>query len=211
MFHPVLSRFASSVNKGLLLSLLFLSGCAQLSQVEQKPSGFYDLHQDRTTLLSNIQQWQIKGQIAFIQPDKRERASIFWQRQEDSQSVNLTTYLGINVLSLSTEQGQHELEVDGKTYHTQQLDRLIWQLTGLTFPSDALPYWIKAIPYSDQDSVELSEEDRLPSSITSHYNNQIWTIHYQAYKDFQGVQLPTAILVKQQGMTIKLAIRQWTI
>ena len=193
----------------MLILSTFLSGCAQLGS-GGKPQ-HYDPHLDRTALLSTIDNWQIKGQIAFIQPSKREKASIFWQHDETRQSLNLTTYLGINVMSLESVNGVHQLTIDGKDYQTRNLDQLIWQLTGLTFPSDALTYWIKAIPYSESDEITLSAENQLPARITSYYNNQQWRVQFSRYQEFQGVQLPTSILIKQQGLTIKLAIRQWQI
>lgn len=193
----------------MLVTSAFLSGCAQLGGVG-KPQ-HYDPNLDRTELLSTINNWQIKGQIAFIQPSKREKASIFWQHDESSQSLNLTTYLGINVMSLESVNGIHQLTIDGKDYQTRNLDQLIWQLTGLTFPSDALTYWVKAVPYSESDEINLSAENQLPATITSYYNNQQWHVQYSRYQEFQGVQLPTSILIKQQGLTIKLAIRQWQI
>ena len=192
---------------GLVL-LLFVSSCAQLPKLGTNQ---YDTSVERNELLSQIQHWQIKGQIAFIQQSKREKASIFWQKESEHQSLNLTTYLGINVLSLETENGIHQLTIDGKDYQTRNLDQLIWQLTGLTFPSDALSFWIKALPYHEDDLIELSADSQLPKTITSFYNNQRWQIQYRKYQSFQGVAMPTDILVKQQGLTIKLAIRQWTI
>ncbi len=205
---------ARTMNSQLLMGLimcltLMLGGCAQLGSFGKQQN--YDPSSDRTELLSSINDWQIKGQIAFIQPSKREKASIFWQHGEDNQSLNLTTYLGINVMSLESINGSHQLTIDGKDYQTRNLDQLIWQLTGLTFPSDALTHWIKAVPYSDSDEISLSTESQLPATITSYYNNQQWRVQYSRYKEFQGVQLPTSILIKQQGLTIKLAIRQWQI
>lgn len=201
---------SSKAFTGLITCLLLtLSGCAQLGDLSKGQS--YDPNADRTELLSNINDWQIKGQIAFIQPSKREKATIFWEHGDDYQSLNLTTYLGINVMSLESVDGVHQLTIDGKDYQTRNLDQLIWQLTGLTFPSDALTYWIKALPYSHNDEISLSPESQLPSAITSYYNNQQWRVQYSRYQTFQGVQLPTSILIKQHGLTIKLAIRQWKI
>lgn len=189
--------------------LLVLSGCAQIPEPKKEYANVTG--EARTKVLTSLTDWEMKGQIAFIQQKKRERASIFWQAKPHAQSLNLTTYLGINVLSLESTRGIHTLEVDGKTYHSDNLDQLIWQLTGLKFPSKALPLWMKALPFSSNDQIELNAETGLPMSLSSFYNGRIWQINYKNYQRFNGIDMPTSLTVKQDGLTIKLAINQWAI
>lgn len=192
----------------LILSTFILSGCAQrLSQ--QSPSQITVI--ERAQHLAALSNWKIKGKIAFIQKEKRERANIFWQRNDEFQALKLTTYLGINVLNLTTENKIHTLEVDGKTYQSDNLDQLIWQLTGLAFPSDALSKWMKALPYSENDTLINNQLTLLPESLTSFYNGREWQINYKNYKNFNGVAMPTSLTVSQNGLTIKLAINSWVI
>ncbi|NMP33307.1 outer membrane lipoprotein LolB [Thalassotalea sp. M1531] len=188
------------------LILLLLQGCTQLpdSQAPQKVNVT-----NRAKIVNGMESWQIKGQIAFLQQNKRQKASLNWHKKYNNQTLNLTTYLGINVLNLETTDGIHTLEVDGKTYHSDDLDRLIWQLTGLLFPSQALPYWIKGVPFSPQDQIKLDQNTALPKQLTSYYNNRQWQIQYKNYKQFKGIDLPTSLTVQQDGFTIKLAIRHW--
>ncbi|WP_448213302.1 lipoprotein insertase outer membrane protein LolB [Colwellia sp. MEBiC06753] len=195
----------------LLLISLLLTGCAQSPSSNQSALKNDLSGNTRIEQLQNIKHWQISGQIAFLQESKREKASIFWQKNSAEQRLNLTTYLGINVLSLTSDTHGHVLEVEGKKYRSDNLDELILQLTGLDFPSDALSYWLKALPYSNDDLVALNAESQLPDTITSFYQNKIWQIQYQRYKQVKNIALPSAILIKQQNLTIKLAINDWSI
>ena len=176
--------------------------------------------------LEQLQNWRIRGKIAFIQrcaendcqgkKDKRESVNLNWQMRADNQELRLNTFLGINVLSLESralgsKNELHELEVDGETYQTDNLDRLIWQLTGLNFPSEALSYWIKALPYSNQDALTFNEETQLPASMKSFYSEQEWLVNFSRYKAINGLMLPTMLTIKQNGLLIKLSISKWAI
>lgn len=166
---------------------------------------------ERNQQVNAFNQWLIKGKIAFIQKDSRERASLYWQYDapNQNQQLKLTTYLGINVLSLDSNGDSHTLEVDGKNYQSKQLELLIWQLTGLSLPINALPHWLKGLKFLPTDTMDYSAETSLPLSLTSTYNNQKWQINYGQYKLINGLPLATKIEIKQQDLLIKLAINQW--
>lgn len=170
----------------------------------------------RSALLSQLTSWQVNGKIAFITPKERNSASLYWKKSIDSQKLNLTTFLGINVLQLTSKNNVHIVELDGEEYTDVNLDNLITSLTDLTLPTEALTYWIKALPYLPADIIELNDNN-LPKSLTSFYNNREWAINYSHYKATQlltnktNVQLPHRIKVKSQDLTINIVINQWKI
>ncbi|MCH2056552.1 MAG: lipoprotein insertase outer membrane protein LolB [Thalassotalea sp.] len=207
------------------MSILLISGCAQLPETQQEKLSNTN-HLARKAQLEQLDNWRIRGKIAFIQrctendcqgkKDKRESVNLNWQMRADNQELKLNTFLGINVLSLESralgsENELHELEVDGETYQSDNLDRLIWQLTGLNFPSEALSYWIKALPYSNQDTMTFSKETQLPVSMKSFYSGQEWLVSFSRYKAINGFALPTMLTIEQNGLLIKLSISKWTI
>ncbi len=116
----------------LLCTLFILYGCASNKNIEQSQPFEHQSKEARIEKIRKIQQWKIHGKIAFIQESKRESASIFWQYDqiEEKQNLKLTTYLGINVLSLSTDEVIHVVEIDGQNYQSDDLDYLIYSLTG---------------------------------------------------------------------------------
>ncbi|MFD2168364.1 lipoprotein insertase outer membrane protein LolB [Thalassotalea euphylliae] len=191
--------------------LLLLSACSQTPKSSENQTPTVKSPEIRESQLLQVTTWQIKGQIAFLQEKKREKANINWQANETNQKLSLTTYLGINVLSMEKAGDIFTVEVDGETYKTTDLDRLVWQLTGLTLPSEAMSFWIKAIPYSSQDTVAYHSETGLPESITSIYDNREWKVTYKGYQVFSGHYLPGQLLIKQNNFTIKLAIKNWQV
>lgn len=205
-----------------LISLIFmanvlLSGCAtKLNSSSDINNHALNPAQRAAQLLKN-KQWHLRGKIAFIekipnQKDKRESASIAWQVNEkaQTQTLNLTSYLGINVLQLESKKNQHLIKVDGKEYRGDDLDQLIYSLTGLTLPTKALTYWLKGLPYSANDILKNNPDTQLPMSITSYFNNSLWQIKFGQYKTFNGIKMATKFTIEKNGLLIKVAVKKWS-
>ena len=72
----------------LLLALMLTNGCStQQSQLTEQQK--YQTIKQRNEKLSQINDWQFNGKIAFIQSDKRESASIWWQYQQENSRQKL--------------------------------------------------------------------------------------------------------------------------
>ena len=140
----------------LALFTLVLSGCSTLPNKVSQPL-IQQTPQQRIAKLRQLQQWQITGKIAFIETNSRNSATLSWQIDENqgTQQLNLTSYLGINVLQLDSSDSDHKIQVDGKTYHGKDLEALVYSITGLTLPTQALTFWLKGIPYQENDSISF--------------------------------------------------------
>lgn len=202
----------------LTLSSAILSGCAIKPSNDSSTLTVPQSAVQRATQLTKINQWNIRGKIAFIEQlkdktSKRESASIAWQVNENNQSqeLDLTSYLGINVLHLASKDNNHLIKVNGKEYRANDLTRLVYSLTGLTLPTKALTFWLKGLPYQPSDEVEFSPSTQLPVSLTSLFDNVQWRIDYRKYKVFDGVQMATQFTIKKDGLLIKIAIKKWSL
>lgn len=124
-----------------------MTGCVNQHAIKQ-PNVLTNTD-SREQTLKTLSQWRIAGKIAFIQTDKRESANLHWSVDQEAQqqSLRMTTYLGINVLSLEQENELTTIEVDGESYQGDDLELLVWRLTGFTLPTKAIQYWIKGIPF----------------------------------------------------------------
>jgi outer membrane lipoprotein LolB len=199
----------------LSLFLSLLSGCASNTPSTHQQTMTAATIEQRAQQLAQLTHWAVKGKIAFIEQKKRQSASLFWQvNQQDKrhyQRIDLTTFLGINILHVKSINNEHIIEVDGNTYQSRNLTALIYRLTGITLPTDALTYWLKGLPYSDNDQLQYAKQSPLPTKLISHYYQQTWQIDYEKYQLFQGYQLPTKITIKQNKLTIKIRIDDWSI
>ncbi|WDD97722.1 lipoprotein insertase outer membrane protein LolB [Thalassomonas actiniarum] len=197
------------------LLLLWLSGCAVQPPAPSDSSLTQEIS-ERNQQLSALNKWKILGRIAFIQADKRESASLNWRYEQDHndntrQRLDLTAPLGINVLHLESDNGRHVLEVDGEEYHSEDLDALIYSLTGLTLPTRALSYWLKGLAYLPQDKLSYDSVTRLPVKLTSLYDNRLWSVEYQNYQLVNQHRLATKFTITQAELNIKILVKKWTL
>lgn len=191
---------------------LALSGCTSVPNIPKQPAVAQTPAQ-RTTQLEQLINWKITGKIAFIERDSRNSASLSWAVNEatKTQQLNLTTYMGINVLRLKSHDNVHTIEADGKTYKGNNLEQLIVDITGFTLPTNALPFWLKGLPYHDEDKLAYQNTTQLPLTLSSHYNNENWQVVYGKYQQFDDYVLATKFTITKGDFMIKIAINNWDI
>jgi outer membrane lipoprotein LolB len=195
----------------IFLCTFLLSGCSSTSKetqvlIKQDP-------QQRISQLQQLQHWKLQGKIAFLEKGKRNSATLTWQVDElnKTQQLNLTSYLGINILQLVSSNGVHEIKLEGKTYQGLDLESLIYSLTGFTLPAQALSFWLKGIPYLESDAITYQEDTLLPQRLTSYYNNQLWQVDYGKYQQNDNFSLATKFSIKKDTLLIKIAINDWSV
>jgi outer membrane lipoprotein LolB len=196
----------------LTLFILVLSACSTLPNkksqqlIQQTP-------QERTSSLQQLQRWKITGKIGYIEKKSRHSATLNWQVNENnnSQQLNLTTFLGINVLQLDSSENIHKIKVDGKTYQGKKLETLIHSMTGLTLPTQALTFWLKGIPYQESDNISYQKATLLPQTLTSQYNNERWQVSYADYQQIDGYSLATKFSIRKDDLLIKISVNEWLI
>jgi outer membrane lipoprotein LolB len=196
----------------LTLFILVLSACSTLPNKKSQPL-IQQTPQQRTSSLQQLQRWKITGKIGYIEKKSRHSATLNWQVNENnnSQQLNLTTFLGINVLQLDSSENIHKIKVDGKTYQGKKLEALIHSMTGLTLPTQALTFWLKGIPYQESDNISYQKATLLPQTLTSQYNNERWQVSYADYQQIDGYSLATKFSIRKDDLLIKISVNEWLI
>lgn len=203
------------LNKSFI-TLLFITIISACSSIKDQPVDNRQLGQDSTSRIqqmNTLDSWTIAGKIAFISGKERQSATLHWQKDatNNAEALNLSTVFGIQVLELTRQDNSFYLEVDGENYQTQDLDQLIYQLTGLNLPTRAMNNWLKGIAYLPTDEIIYHEVTRLPLTLTSNYNNQNWHINYSKYHHIGPFQLAKQFTIKQNDLRIKIVIHSWKI
>jgi len=195
----------------IIVTSIFLTGCASKQKVSVQESKIVFNKTQRNLYLQQLEQWQIKGKIAYLTQKERHSASLRWKfnASEQSQQLNLTTYLGINVLNLHSQSGLHTVTADGNKYQSENLDDLITSLTGWTIPIKAMNNWLKGLTYSHKDVITYDPTTELPLKLTSLYDDKTWQIDYGNYQQAGQVQLAKKLTIKQNDLVIKIVINQW--
>jgi outer membrane lipoprotein LolB len=199
----------------ILFVAVLLSSCSTTRSISENNPLLKQSIKQRSQQLLTLDKWQIKGKIAFLQAKKRQSASINWQVNENNQKLNLSTFLGISVLKLTSNNGLHTIEVEGEKYKSTDLETLISTLTPLPLPTAALTYWLKGLPYQASDDITYHPETQLPKILSSQYDNRLWQIKYSNYINIKNqsisTQLAKKITISQGDLTIKIAINNWEI
>jgi outer membrane lipoprotein LolB len=196
-----------------LLLLILTAGCSSLSNNKSTDIIKNTNNALRIEQLNALNNWQVSGKIAFISKTQRDSLSLNWQINGDhnNHTLKLTTFLGIQALSLESINGLHTVEVDGKHYQTRDLAHLIYSLTGFTLPTQALTSWLKGLAYLHDDQIKYHESTQFPLQLTSQFSNKKWTVHYDNYQQVKQYQLATKFTIKQDDLTIKINIHQWNL
>jgi len=211
--------------------ILLLSACSSRSPLktiaENQPKNVVaQTITQRNQQMRQLLHWSISGKIAFIEKNKkRQSATLKWtynasNRNDEinnnlQQQIDLTTFLGINLLHLESNNNKHLIKVNRKKYQGNNLNTMIYRLTGFKLPTKALSFWLKGIAYKNTDKLSYQPNNNkntsLPLTLESDYYQQKWHISYDQFKLFNGYQLPTKLTIKQADLTIKIAINQWGI
>lgn len=189
----------------LLLAFLF-SGCAQLPSNVIAPTS-WEIQQSKLAALTH---WAISGKMAIITPKKRSSVNIHWQQVGDDFSINLTTFLGINVLEIKKTAGQTVIIDDqGKRYAGSDSEQLIQQLSGMAIPVEQLQQWIKGAP--SEAEYQLNEQQLLASLKDGDEQRGIWALNYTDYRTLDTTPLPYKINLQRDDIRLKFAIAKWQI
>lgn len=113
------------------------------------------------------------------------------------------------MFSLSTQNGQHKLEVDGKEYQSDNLEWLLYDLTGYLLPVSQLHAWLKGVSDNEQDFIQYDARTQLPASLSSFHNNREWRVKYSHYKNLGNLPLAHRLNITQGDLTIKIMINRW--
>jgi outer membrane lipoprotein LolB len=193
--------------------LLLLSGCSSINKNQHQKVTEHQSRTERNKNLSLLTDWKIKGKMAIISPEQRHSVTLNWHYQGDknSQILNLTTVLGIQVFNLESVNGIHVVNFDGERYQGPNLNELLTSLTGFTLPTQAMTFWLKGLPYLNDDTLTYQPKTQLPQTLNSKYDGKEWQIKYGRYQQVEQYQLATKFTIKQETLTLKINIHQWDV
>ncbi|CCQ09675.1 Outer membrane lipoprotein LolB [Pseudoalteromonas luteoviolacea B = ATCC 29581] len=185
----------------LLIILVFLSGCAQKISTQNTAKAQWQQQ------LKEITQWQLKGKVAFLTKEKKQSASLHWDYISPFHSLSLTSFLGMQILSLNESELGVVIDMGDDHYTSRDTEMLLWQLTGFQLPVKQAHLWLSA--QMPLDKAQYDELNRLKSGSWQDENKATWLITYDSYVLYQGIWLPERLTLKNKQISIKLQINEW--
>jgi outer membrane lipoprotein LolB len=186
--------------------LLTTTACAPLWQ--QRPASDPDLlWQVRHQALGQFDQWQLQGRTAITQGKEGWNAGLRWQENQGAYQIKIEGPFSQGGITLEGNASQAVLTMtDGQKISARDPEILIKEALGIQLPVSALRDWVRGIPYSsiNIDQLELDTEGQV-----THLVQQGWDISFLKYVPFGIYSLPTKIFIKNQDLSLRLAVTRW--
>ncbi|WP_168171497.1 lipoprotein insertase outer membrane protein LolB [Lacimicrobium sp. SS2-24] len=182
---------------GVLLLLLF--GCATRPPTYQPVNAVQ--HQ---ASLKKLKNWHVRGKLAFRSEQDKFSANLNWQQQNQQFNVNLSSFLGTNILVLEKHDNRVELQYDDEHYYHTNAGELLYDLLGWTIPVESISQWVKG-QASPNAQLEFSD-DGLISTLKTRDG---WVVRYSDYRATDGILLPHDIRLNTGSNSIKIRVDAW--
>lgn len=200
-----------------LTALLVLTGCNSVLNAPtevQKPTMEIPHNdpqwQQHLAQLAKIQGYKATGQFGYISPEKRFSSHFNWQYNTPTQ-FGLELSSNLSTKSLKLERNKRGLTVsdsEGNSRSDRDIDALMQEIIGVSFPIDQFAYWVKGQP--EKEGNYIVNEKRQLSQFSYPLNGTIWKASYVEYHEDRVPNLPKLIVLENGTQTLKIRIERWT-
>jgi outer membrane lipoprotein LolB len=191
------------MKKPFFLILIFiglLSGCAH-----QTAAPVIMDRQHYQQQLSQLHAWQLDGKIGVRHADKVDSAAVHWEQDKTRFDIFLSGPLGAGATRLTgTPESLVMFDNDGEHSTTSNLQQLIQQRLGWTFPVEQLPQWV--LGATDNPRAKFNPDHTLAG-----FEQDGWDIQYLSYQATGKFLLPEKIVLTQDDLRVTLVIKSWNL
>jgi outer membrane lipoprotein LolB len=187
--------------KHLLLVIGFMGWLCVLG-CQMSPQG-YQVSSSR-----NIEHWYLRGQVYLITPTQRQSSTLIWQKTATQEDVTLLSGLGTTILQLTQLPQKATLAINGKTYHSQHAEQLLYQFTQWRMPLEHMHLWLKGHPNLPESNIIRDTNGRI-ISFKTHIAQKQWQVSYPKWHIQHGANMPKIIVIQQGKMRLKFNIKEW--
>tara|TARA_R110002049_G_scaffold287640_5_gene469797 strand:+ start:1190 stop:1789 length:600 start_codon:yes stop_codon:yes gene_type:complete len=186
--------------------LLTTTACAPLWQ--SRPASNPDLlWQQRHQALVQLDQWQLHGRTVITQGKEGWNAGLRWQENRGEYQIKIEGPFSQGGITLDGNDDQAILTMaDGQKISAADPEVLIKAALGIQLPVSALRDWVRGIPYASLNinQLELDDEGQV-----THLIQDGWDINFSKYVPFGIYTMPTKIFIKNQDLSLRLAVTRW--
>jgi len=193
----------------LLICVITLAGCASMLS-KYPPYNKKLAWSARQKQLKKLKNWTAVGaaSIETKKPEKTIQVHVLWKQKNKNYELNLFGPFGVGGTVLTKKPHKVILQdSNGNLHFAKNPESLMQQELGWHMPVSNLIYWVRGLPAPTK--IQLQNFDKYHHLVNLRQNN--WKIQYLQYSGFNGIDLPTDILLSNPLMKIHLAIRIWEI
>ncbi|WGE76050.1 lipoprotein insertase outer membrane protein LolB [Actinobacillus equuli] len=166
--------------------------------------------QQHLNQLAQIKRYQAKGQFGYISPEERFSSHFDWQYQSATNfGLELSSNLSTKSMKLHrTQRGLTVSDSEGRSRTEADVNALMEEIIGVSFPIDQFAYWVKGQP--EKNGKYIVNDKRQLSQFSYPINGQVWQASYVEYHEDRQPNLPKLIVLENGQQTLKIRIDQWT-
>lgn len=200
----------------ILGAIVLLTGCqsvldapTEIQHPQEAISHNDPVWQQHLTALAKIKAYMNKGQFGYIEGKSRFSSHFQWQYTSPTQfDLTLSSNLSSQTLSLQrNSQGLTVKDNKGKSRTETDIDSLMREIIGVSFPIDQFAYWLKGLPEQGVDYI-INDKRQL-AQFTYKVNGQQWKVTYVEYHEDHQPNLPKLIVLVSGQQTLKIRIDEW--
>ena len=201
---------SSGISRPLvLIPVLLLLGACTLAPPSQPLTGA--AWETRRQVLSKLDSWTLNGRIGVTTESEGWHGNLRWSQQQRNYAIDIVGPLGQGRITIQGDDDSVRVRTANGEYTASDPEQLLAETTGLRIPLRGLFYWVRGLPNPDVAGV-LSGDDQ---GRLTRLEQQGWVIDYPSYVPVEirdtALDLPDRINARQNGLQVKLVIRQWNL
>lgn len=184
--------------------LLFLSACSSVQEVpDSLNSGSWQAHKSS---LDGMHHWFASGRAAINNGVESWHVTLLWLQQGEEFKIRLRGPFGAGQVQLSGNATQAMLlTADNEKFYSDNIDRLLYERTGVKMPVAELRYWLMGLPSPlGKESAKIDKHGRL-----SILHQDSWRVRYKKYMPVNGLVLPRKIFADKKDLDVRVVIDEW--
>lgn len=96
---------------------------------------------------------------------------------------------------------------EGNSRSDRDIDTLMQEIIGVSFPIDQFAYWLKGLP--EKEGNYMVNEKRQLAQFSYPLNGVVWKVTYVSYDETRQPNLPKLIVLENGSQTLKIRVDNW--
>ena len=144
----------------------------------------------------DLDSWRYMAKVGVTTAEGRDQASMDWSFVDQANSIRLYGPLGLGAVRIEfDDNGVVLADNKGVRHRGDNVQELLYQITGWPIPVDALTQWLFLLPNKDTTfRYRLNDQGQLQT-----LEQMGWSIDYADYKDYSGKLMPRKITATYIG------------
>lgn len=163
--------------------------------------------EDRAALY-RIKVWTLRGRIAIQSNDESWQAGIVWRHDRQQDRLIISGPFGRGAARIVLSQNYIRVtRADGAVEESDDPDRLLHALLGVSIPINGLRYWVLGLSYPG-----LEADTSYDALGWLRALRQLgWTVDYPEYQDVESLILPRKLKASRGDAKLKLVVDEWDV